>query len=149
MLYLASDHAGFQLKKYLEKYFANQSKTDYKDLGPESYVETDDFPDFAIPLAQKVVAEEDAKGILICGSGHGMCIAANKVKGARAIVGYSIEGAKSGRQHNDANILCLASRVLTEDHAAAIVKKFLETEFDGDQRLIRRNKKIEALEKSL
>lgn len=149
MLYLASDHAGYQLKKYLKKYFESQYKTACADLGPENYVATDDFPDYAVPLAQKVVAEKDAKGILICGSGHGMCIAANKVKGARAIVGYSITGAESGRRHNNANILCLASRVLSEDHAAVIAKKFLETEFDGDQRLARRNKKIEDLEKTL
>lgn len=149
MLYLASDHAGYQLKKYLEKYFDGQPKIDYTDLGPKTYVETDDFPDYAAPLAQKVASEKGALGILICGTAHGVCIAANKVKSARAIVGYSIEGAKSGREHNDANILCLASRVLTEDHAAAIAKKFLETEFNAEPRRVRRNKKIEELEKSL
>ena len=147
MIYLASDHAGFNLKKYLVKFLTSQMQTKFQDLGPASYVETDDFTDFAAPLAAKVAKDPTAKGILICGSGHGMCIAANKIAGARAIVGYSIEGAELARKHNDANILCLAGRVLSDDHAAAIVRKFLETEFSAEPRFVRRNKKIEELEK--
>ncbi len=147
MLYIASDHAGYQLKKYLLKCLKNQLKTKAEDMGPLKYVETDDFPDYAVPLARRVAAEAVSKGILICGTGHGMCIAANKVKGIRAIVGYSIEAAERGRRHNDANVLCLAGRVLSNEHAAAIVKKFLETKFEGQERLVRRNKKIEEIER--
>jgi len=146
MIYIASDHAGFQLKKHLVKYISEKLGLQIKDLGPAKFDETDDFPDYAIPLAEEVVKNKEDLGILICGSGHGMCIAANKVKGALAIVGYSITGAELGRKHNNANVLCLAGRVLTEDHASAITKKFLETKFDGDERFVRRNRKIAALE---
>lgn len=147
MLYIASDHAGFQLKKYLVRYIEKQLKLEVEDMGPAEFDKDDDFPDFALPLAKKVAADKDSLGILICGSGHGVCIAANKVSGSRAILGYSIEAAEWARRHNNANVLCLAGRVLTEEHAAAIVKKFLENSFDGEERLVRRIAKIEAAEK--
>lgn len=147
MIFIASDHAGFQLKKFLLQYLKTQLKTEAEDLGPFSFQQDDDFPDFATPLAEKTVKNKDNRGILICGSAHGMCIAANKIKGARAIVGYSIEGAEMGRRHNNANILCLAGRVISDEHAAAITKKFLETEFQNEERLVRRDAKITELEK--
>lgn len=145
MFYIAADHAGHKLKKELEQIFKNQ-EMEFEDLGAKNYDEKDDFTDFVTPLAKKVL-ETGNKGILICGSGHGMCIAANKVTGIRAIVGYSISGSELGRKHNDANVLCLAGRLLTKDHAAAIIKTFLNTEFSGEERFIRRNKKISDLEK--
>ena len=144
MFYIAADHAGHHLKKDLEQYFKN-TEMEYEDLGNKTYDEKDDFVDFAVILAKKV-AETGNKGILICGSGHGMCIAANKIKGIRAVVGYNISGTELGRKHNDANVLCLAGRVLTKDHAQAIIKTFLNTEFAGEERLIRRNQKISELE---
>lgn len=147
-LYIASDHAGYQMKKHLLHYLDVQLHLSAEDLGPTAYVETDDFPDYAIPLAQKVAANPDSRGILICGSGHGVCIAANKVAGISAIVGYSIAAAETGRAHNNANVLCLAGRVLSEDHAAAIVKKFLTTEFSNGERFVRRNDKIRAVEQN-
>lgn len=147
MLYIASDHAGFELKKRLISYLKNQLKKTVKDLGAKKLNKDDDFVDFAIATAKQVSAQKEALGILICGSGHGMCIAANKIKGVRAIVGYSIEGAELGRRHNDANILCLAGRILTPEHANAITRKFLTTKFEGAERLARRNKKIADLEK--
>ncbi len=145
MFYIAADHAGHHLKKDLEQFFKNQ-EMEYEDLGAKNYDEKDDFVDFAVILAKKVV-ETSHEGILICGSGHGMCIVANKIKGVRAIVGYSISGAELGRKHNDANILCLAGRVLSKDHAEAIIKTFLNTEFSGEERFVLRNKKIAELEK--
>ncbi len=148
MLYIASDHAGFQLKKDLTKYIKTELNKDLEDVGPEVFNETDDFPDYAIPLAKKVAKEKENFGILICGSGQGTCIAANKIKGAYAIVGYNIRATELGRKDNNANILCLGARLLpSTDFAKAIVKKFLDTKFDGDERFIRRNKKIEDLEK--
>lgn len=148
MLYIASDHAGFQLKKEIVKYIKTQLNTKVEDIGPAAFVETDDFPDFAIPLAQAVAKDKDSFGILICGTGQGMCIAANKIKGAYAIMGYNIQAAELGRKHNNANILCLPGRLLPSlDFANAIVKKFLETKFDGDARFVRRNRKIEEIEK--
>lgn len=147
MIYIASDHAGFQLKKAITSYLKSRLKVKFEDMGSTTYVETDDFPDYAIPLAQAVAKDKNNRGILICGSGLGMCIAANKIKSAYAIVGYNIGAAEMGRRHNDANIICLAGKVLSKEHAGAIVKKFLETNFEGAERLARRNKKIEALEK--
>lgn len=147
MLYIASDHAGFQLKKHLFTYIKTQLRKSIKDLGPKKFDKEDDFPDFAAPLAQKVASKDGDLGILICGTGHGVCITANKIKGVSAILGYSIEAAEMGKKHNNANVLCLAGKVLSNEHANAIVKKFLETKFENAERLVRRNKKIAALEK--
>lgn len=147
MLYIASDHAGFQLKKHLITYIKTQLRKTTKDLGPKKFDKEDDFPDFAAPLAKKVAIKDGDLGILICGTGHGVCITANKIKGVNAILGYSIEAAEMGKKHNNANVLCLAGKVLSNEHANAIVKKFLETKFENAERLMRRNKKITALEK--
>ena len=147
MIYISADHAGYQLKKELVDFLAKKLSLETTDLGPKEYDKDDDFVDYAVKLAQKVASDAKSKGILICGSGHGMCITANKVKGIRAIVGYSISGAEFGRQHNDANVLCLAGRILSKDHAEAITKKFLETDFKNEVRFIRRNEKIAELEK--
>ena len=116
-------------------------------MGPQERISTDDFPDYAVPAAKKVATDPTNRGIFICWTGQGMCITANKVRGIRAILGYSIDSAEWGRLHNNANVLCLAGKVLSEDHAAAIVKKFLETKFDGAERLVRRDEKIAELEK--
>ena len=146
MLYIASDHAGSQLKKDIIKYLKTQLNKEVEDMGPTAFVETDDFPDFAFPLAKAVAKNKDDFGILICGTGQGMCIAANKVKGAYAITGYNIHATELGRKHNNANILCMPGNPASLDFAHAIVKKFLETKFDGDARFVRRNEKIEKME---
>ena len=147
MIYIASDHAGYQLKKYLTRYLKVQLKRDFEDLGPAEYNKDDDYPDFAAKVAKKVASKKDALGILICGSGQGVCITANKFKGIRAILGYSIESAELARKHDHANILCLAGRVLSNEHAIAIVKIFLESEPKTDERYVRRIKKITKIEK--
>lgn len=147
MLYISSDHAGFQLKKYLIQRIKNDLEIEIKDLGPKTFNKDDDFPDFAVPLAKQVAKNDKNFGILICASGHGMNIVANKIKGARAIVGYSIQGAELARKHNNANILCLAGRILSEEHALAVTKTFLASKFEAEPRFIRRNKKIAGLEK--
>ncbi len=146
MLYIGSDHAGFQLKKDLTKYIKTELNKEIEDVGAEVFNETDDFPDYAIPLAKSVAKDKENFGILICGTGQGMCITANKVKGAYAIIGYNILATELGRKHNNANILCLPGNPPSLDFAKAIVKKFLDTKFDGDERLKRRNQKIEDLE---
>lgn len=145
MIYIATDHGGFQLKKYLTRYLKTQLKQKVTDLGPDAYDKDDDYPDYVIPLAKKVAKEKTAIGIVICRMGNGTCIAANKVKGIRAIVGYSIEAAEFGRRDNNGNVLCLSGDTLSNEHATAIVKKFLESEFDGG-RHERRMKKIAAIE---
>jgi ribose 5-phosphate isomerase B len=145
MLYIASDHAGYQLKKFLAEKLKTTLKIEVEDLGPHKYEEDDDFPDFARPLTKKVLKNKSDRGILICGSGHGMCIAANKFKGARAILAGSTESADMGRTEEDANILCLSARLTSEDHALAIVKHFLEKEFDDQEKRIRRLNKINEI----
>lgn len=146
MIYIASDHAGFQLKKALITYLSKVLKLDATDLGPEVFTQDDDYPDFATPTAKKVAAEKGSLGILICGSGHGMCITANKIAGVRAVLAPSIESAEFARKEDNANVLCLAGRVLSDEHARAIVKAFVEKPFSGEERHARRLRKIAELE---
>lgn len=145
-LYISSDHGGYQLKKRLVRYIENELNLKIEDLGPHEYEETDDYPDYAIPLAEKV-AKKKARGITICSSGIGVCIAANKIKGVRAGIGYSIEVAESMVHHDDTNVLCLGAKGVSEEHAMAIVKKWLESEFSGKKRYVRRLEKVEEFEK--
>jgi len=147
MIYIGADHGGFELKKHLANYLKSVLRVKFEDMGTDTFSSEDDFPDFAIPLAKKVVNDKNNRGIMICRSGLGSCIVTNKIKGARAILGHNITAAEMGRKHNDANILCLAGDTLSHEHADAIVKKFIETKFEADERLIRRNKKIAELEK--
>lgn len=144
-LYIATDHAGHKLKKRIVRYLENELGLKVEDMGAHEYDEEDDFPDYIIPTAQKAV-KNNGRAILICGSATGDIIAANKVKGMRCALGYNIEAAELSIKHNNANGLALAGRVLTEDHAMAIVKKWLETtEFLGGK-YERRNQKIEKFE---
>ena len=144
MLYIASDHAGFRLNKRLVRFLEKEMQVSVKDMGPEEFVDGDDYPDYAVPLAQKVV-ETGGKGILICGNGVGVCIVANKIKGIRAGIGYNTYAAESMRQDDDTNILCLAGRVLSDEYAMAITKKWLQTEFSNEERHIRRLEKEEEI----
>ncbi|MBU0545855.1 RpiB/LacA/LacB family sugar-phosphate isomerase [Patescibacteria group bacterium] len=147
MIYISSDHAGLEMKKKLFDFVKEKLKKQITDLGPKKYDGNDDYPDFAVKLAMEVAKNKDNVGILICGSGHGMCVTANKIKGIRASIGYSIQGAELAKKEDDINVLCLAGRILTNDHASAIVKKFLETKFDEAEKRTRRIQKIEELEK--
>lgn len=144
-LYIAADHAGFQLKKRLVRYLENELNLKVEDMGPKTHDADDDFPDYVIPTAKKAV-ETNGRAIMICGSGIGTCIAANKVPGMYAALAYNIEAARLSRTDNDANGLCLAGRVLSDDHAMAIVKKWLETDFPGEERHVRRLQKIVAID---
>lgn len=144
-LYITSDHAGYQLKKRLIRFINNELDRDVIDLGPTAYDENDDFPTYVLPAAEKTVFT-DARLIACCGSAQGEIIAANKVVGMRMALGYNIEAAGLAIMHNNANGLALAARVLTEDHAMAIIKKYLETtEFLGGK-YQRRNDAITAYE---
>lgn len=144
-LHIASDHGGYKLKKRLIRYIENELERSVDDMGPHEYVETDDYPDFVVPLAKKV-ADEDGRGIVICRNGIGVNIAANKVPGIRSGIGYNIDVAESMMQHDNTNILALAGDHLSEDHAMAVVKKWLGTEFSGDERHVRRLEKVSNLE---
>jgi len=147
MIFISSDHAGYKLKGHLVKYIKNHLKMDIMDMGPDRYVETDDFTDYVKSLTDEVLLKETNIGILICGSGQGMCIAANRVRGIRAALAYSIESAESARKEDNVNVLCLAGRVLSNEHAESIVKKFLETKFEDIERRVRRVKKIDEIVK--
>lgn len=140
---IASDHAGIELKVLLQKKLPEWS---WEDLGP-TIPESVDYPDFAAKLAQTVAQNPSTLGILICGSGIGMCIAANKVNGIRAAAVESVETARLSREHNNANILCLGARLLPTDKALEIVRTWLETPFSNESRHNHRLAKISALEK--
>lgn len=129
-LYIASDHGGHKLKKRLVRYIQNELERDVIDLGADTFDDMDDFPVYILPAAEKAV-ETNGRAILLGGSGTGEMIAANKVKGMRCALCHSVETAELARKDNDANGLAMGGRILTEDHAMAILKAWLTTEFKG------------------
>jgi ribose 5-phosphate isomerase B len=141
MIYIGADHRGHALKKYLIRYLEKQLKREVVDLGALEYNENDDFVDFAVPVAKKVAAEPGSLGILLCGNGQGMCIAANKIAGVRAMLGHSIESTEFTRREDDANIICLPARFVTIDEAEEMVHTFLTTAFEGG----RHQKRVEKI----
>lgn len=141
---IACDHAALELKNSLCKHLIEKGY-DVKDFG--IYVEgAVDYPDFAIKVAESVASGETDRGILICGTGIGMSIAANKVKGVRCALCSDTFSAKATRQHNDANVLAFGERVIGAGLATDIVDTFLSTEFSGEPRHIKRISKITAIE---
>jgi len=143
MIYLGSDHAGYNLKEEIKKYL-KELGYDFEDLGNKEIDPEDDYPDFVLPVVKKVVEGEN-KGILFCATGAGSCIAANRIKGIRAVQVWDEFTAIQSREHNDANVLCLGGRVLSAEDAQKIVKAWLETEFSGEERHNRRLEKIEEI----
>jgi ribose 5-phosphate isomerase B len=135
---LASDHAGFELKEKLKLYL-NQLGHEYKDFGTHSN-ESVDYPDFALKATECVARKGCDRGMLVCGSGIGMCMSANKVPGIRAVACYDTEMARLGREHNDANVLTIGARLTDEKTAKEIVRIWLTTEFAGGRHLRRVNK---------
>lgn len=144
-LFITSDHGGYHLKKRLVRYIENELNLTITDLGPHEYDETDDYPDYVIPMAKKVL-ETNGRGIAICKNGIGVCIDTNKVSGIRAGIGYSLMAAETMMQDDNTNVLCLAAKGLTEEHALAIVKQWLESEFSNEERHVRRLQKVAELE---
>ena len=130
MIALGCDHAGFFIKKAIQEYFDEQN-IQYKDFGTDNSEISVDYPKYAYLVAKAVSNGECEKGILCCGTGIGISIAANKVNGIRAAVCLEESLAKMARLHNDANILCLGGRIIDENKAISIVKIFLSTPFDG------------------
>ncbi len=142
---IASDHAGYKIKEMV-KQLLKQLGYDFTDFGPTNE-DSVDYSDFAFKVAESVSRGEYQKGILICGTGLGMCITANKVKGIRAVSPYDKFTAEMSRRHNDANVLCLGARVLDESVVKEIVKIWLETPFDTEHpRHQRRIQKISDYE---
>jgi ribose 5-phosphate isomerase B len=147
-IYIGSDHAGYELKKKIKAYLEDSGYL-VEDKGAFSFDETDDYPDFIIPVAEAIAKDKESMGIVIGGSGEGEEISANKVDGVRAMEYYggNLEVVRISREHNDTNILSLGARFVTDDEAKEAVRIFLETKFSGDARHVRRINKIEAEEK--
>lgn len=155
-VYFASDHAGFDLKTRLIGFVAELGH-DAEDMGPATYDAGDDYPDFIMPLARRVASEEGSCGIIIGASGQGEAMAANRIRGARAAVYYSVPQQEqtdadgdvldlltSTRAHNDANILSLGARFLLPEEAEEAVRRWLKTPFSEEPRHIRRIQKLDA-----
>jgi ribose 5-phosphate isomerase B len=147
MIYLATDHRGLKLKEKIKQWL---SEWDYQseDMGAFEYNPNDDYPDFIIPVAQKVASDPQSLGIVIGRSGNGEAIAANKVKAIRAVVCLNQEMAKKAKQHNNANILSLGTDYMSIDEAKQIVKVFIDTPFSNEERHVRRIEKIKKIETS-
>ena len=137
---IASDHAGYQLKQYLIENLGEE--VNIKDFGTDSD-ESCDFPDFASEVTEFILNNEDYRGVLICGSGVGMSIAANKTPGIRAANVSDVDTAVQSVEHNNANVLCLGSNNVNEDEAITIVNSFLSASFLKEENYVRRVNKLE------
>ncbi|MFD5827503.1 ribose-5-phosphate isomerase [Lentzea sp. NPDC060358] len=136
-VYLAADHAGFELKSHLSTALREQGH-EVVDVGAHTYDAQDDYVSFCTDAAEKVVADPGSLGVVIGGSGNGEQIAANKVKGARAALAWNVSTARLAREHNDANLVGIGARQHTAEEATEIVSAFLGTPFSGEPRHQRR-----------
>lgn len=147
-IYLGSDHQGFHLKSKVFAYLAKHGY-DVEDVGDQTPDQNDDFPEFAAATALQIIGsdDKDPRGILLCGGGQGMAMAANRFHGIRASVIWDAFEAKMTRNDNDSNILCLPSRILENDDSAweGIIETWLNTQFAGAVRFKRRNAQIDEL----
>ena len=147
-IYLGSDHGGFKLKEEIKDWLKEWNFS-FEDLGAKNYVQDDDYPDYAWPVAVRVGHEQGSLGILICRSGQGECIVANKAKGARAALAWNEKTAHAARNDDDANILCLAADYTGLDLAKKIIHVFLTTPFDPQERFVRRVNKVKKIDINL
>lgn len=144
-VHIATDHAAFELKEYLAEKL-REAGHDLVDHGATSYDAEDDYPDTCIPCAEAVVADPGSLGIVLGGSGNGEQLAANRVKGCRAILAYNTEIAALGREHNNANVISLGGRFVSSEQALEIVNVFLEQRFTDEERHARRVRKMSDYE---
>jgi ribose 5-phosphate isomerase B len=142
---LAADHAGFSLKTKIATYL-KEAGFEILDLGTHDQ-ECVDYPDFALAIGEALREGRAERGILICGSGVGACVAANKIKGIRAGLCHDTYSAHQGVEHDDINVLCLGARIIGEELAKELVTAFLSAKFTGEERHRRRLDKIEEIEK--
>ena len=145
-IYIGADHNGFQLRKALVEYL-QRAGYDVVDDGDERRDPDDDFPVFAHRVVTDVLSSDDpdSRGILICGSGQGMCMAANRFKGIRALLGYNRESVQSARNDDDANVLCIPAQEFQKDTANVMVETFLNTPFAAAPRFVRRIKELDDI----
>jgi len=144
-IHIGSDHAGLDFKNELITHLVVNGH-DVTDHGPYEYDALDDYPDFCIPCAEAVAKDATSLGIVLGGSGNGEQIAANKVKGVRAALVWSIETAKLAREHNNANVISLGQRLHDADFVKQLIDTFIATKFPGDERHVRRIDKISHYE---
>ncbi len=142
---IGADHGGFPLKAELTPWL-RENGYEVLDLGAEKFVPTDDYPDYALAVAEAVASGKARRGIIICGSGVGACITANKVPGVRACPCHDTYSAHQGVEHDDMNILCLGARVVGGALAREVVNAFLKAEVSLEERFQRRLKKVLAIE---
>lgn len=143
---IASDHAGFELKETLKNLISNLGH-EVTDLGTNSAAKPVDYPDLAARAALEVKAGRAGRAIMVCGSGVGACVAANKFSGIRAGCCHDTYSARQGVEHDDMNVLCLGARVIGVELASEIVRAYLAAKFSGEERHVRRLGKIAELEK--
>lgn len=141
---IGADHAGFELKEHVKSYLQSKGY-EVLDFGTSSK-ERSDYPDFASKAAKAVAEGKADRGVLVCGSGIGMCMVANKVKGVRAAVLRSFDDARLSREHNDANVACLGGRISATHQAESLLETFLNTAFEGGRHSAR-VQKIESTTK--
>ena len=142
---ISADHGGFDLKQQLV--IRLNDAYDVVDMGAASFNADDDYPDFVIPVTGAVTSGDVQKGIIICGSGVGACIAANKVPGIRAGICHDTYSAHQGVEHDDMNVLCLGARVIGVEVATELVVSFLEARFSAESRHQRRLDKVLEIER--
>lgn len=141
-IYIGSDHRGFTLKDKMKKYLHGLGHR-VSDLGNVLYKKNDDYPDFGKRVGEAVARDTEARGIVMCGSGVGICIAANRIEGARAVQGIDSKILKRSRRDDDTNILCLASDFVSFEETKKLVKVWLKTPFQKTSRYKRRIEKLD------
>lgn len=144
-IYVGADHRGFELKEQIKSWLTEQGY-EVEDVGNYIFDPEDDYVDFAVKVAELVEGgEEHERGILLCGSGHGVEMVANRFGNVRAILGFNSEVTVQGREHEDANLLVLPSEWVTEDEAKERVRLFLETERSNNEKYLRRRARVANL----
>ncbi|HJW83429.1 MAG TPA: ribose-5-phosphate isomerase [Anaerolineae bacterium] len=143
---VGADHGGFEMKNELADQL-KQAGHDVLDLGAQAYDAQDDYPDFARLVAEAVASGRVERGVLVCGSGVGACVAANKVKGVRAGLCHDTYSAHQGVEHDDMNVVCLGARVIGVELAREIVTAFARAQFSREERHVRRLNKVLAIER--
>ena len=145
MIYLGTDHRGYKMKEELREYLTSRGYQ-VVDLGAKSEEPGDDYPGYAEKVARAVVTDPNNRGILLCGSGAGVCIAANKINGVRAAVAWNEGVSRAIRNDDNANVLCLPADQITAVDAKKIVQVFLDASFGGEERYKRRLRQIQEIE---
>jgi ribose 5-phosphate isomerase B len=143
-IYIGADHRGYAMKEGLVAWLAEQGH-DVHDMGASEYKDQDDYPDYAFAVAKEVAASDDRRGLLLCGSGVGMAVAANKVRGVRAALVHDTKTIKAARNDDDVNVLALGADSIPLEEAKRAITVFLETPFSGEERHLRRIQKLENI----